>query len=171
MSRPGWEAALRSLLLPLRLGVVGDCLLQGVRVSQSPGSSESLRVCVGVGSDASRVLVQLRGDIDLATAPGLERRLADLVGDGATFVIVDLSDVAFCDVPGLNALLRVEALVRFHRGRLHLLGPCRSVDMMVSLLGLTDRLLVEQPDDRGDAGDGTGCAEKQICQAASTIWA
>jgi anti-sigma B factor antagonist len=95
-------------------------------------------------------LVRLRGELDLATASAFEHRLGDLVRDGARFVILDLSAVSFCDVTGLNALLRLEAVVRSHDGRLRLLGPCRWVDTMVRLLRLTDRLAVEQP----PAGDG-----------------
>jgi len=142
-------------------------------VSERPSSGESLGVSVGVGSDASRVLVRLQGEIDLATAPALERRLNELVRDGAALVIVDLSAVSFCDVTGLKALLRAEAQLRVHGGRLQLLGPCHLVDQMVSHLGLTDRLPVEQPAGGDGAGDGhgPGQSEGQICPAASTIWA
>lgn len=93
----------------------------------------------------SRSLVRLQGEIDLATAPVLERRLAALVGEGARTVVVDLREVPFCDVPALNVLLRLDDDLRARGGRLRLLGPCWWLDTMLSALDLRDRLDLERP--------------------------
>ncbi|GGY51642.1 hypothetical protein GCM10010363_35830 [Streptomyces omiyaensis] len=58
------------------------------------------------------ILVRLGGEIDLDTAEGLETALtAALSGchDGAG-LLLDLSEVSFCDSTGLNTLLRLRLL-------------------------------------------------------------
>ncbi len=59
---------------------------------------------VSVSRD-DEVIVALRGEVDLATAPLLERELAlDPVQEART-VLVDLDRVAFMDLTGLRPLL------------------------------------------------------------------
>jgi anti-anti-sigma factor len=92
----------------------------------------------------STVLIRLSGEIDLATSPALERRLCELIGQGARTLVLDLGDVTFCDVTAMNTLLRVEAELRAIGGRLRLLGPCPWMSRMLSVLALNDRLQLEQ---------------------------
>jgi anti-anti-sigma factor len=63
------------------------------------GSSESLTVEIVAAPGA--VIVRVRGEIDLATAPELEARLLDVGGEE---VDLDLSGVTFCDCAGLRVL-------------------------------------------------------------------
>ncbi len=55
--------------------------------------------------DGDHTVVAVRGEIDLATAPELERRLDEARGRGLP-VIVDLSDVGFMDSSGFRILHR-----------------------------------------------------------------
>lgn len=107
---------------------------------------------------ASDVLLRLSGEIDLATTPALERRLGEFVRRGARTVVIDLRDVAFCDVTTVNALLRVEAELRAADGRLTLLGPCPPMSRMVCVLRLQNRLHLEQAVDAGGSGRLTPAA-------------
>jgi anti-sigma B factor antagonist len=117
------------------------------------GSTSQLLIQADARLGASDVLVRLSGEIDLATSPALERRLDELIGGGARSVVVDLRDVAFCDVTTVNALLRVEAELRAADGRLMLLGPCPWMSRMVSVLALQNRLhLVQAADSEGAVG-------------------
>lgn len=59
---------------------------------------------VSVSRD-DEVVVALRGEIDLATAPLLERELALAPVRAARAVLVDLERVAFMDLTGLRPLL------------------------------------------------------------------
>jgi anti-sigma B factor antagonist len=59
---------------------------------------------VSVSRD-DEVIVALRGEVDLATAPLLERELALGPVQNARAVLVDLERVAFMDLTGLRPLL------------------------------------------------------------------
>lgn len=50
-------------------------------------------------------VLRASGEIDVATAPALRDRLAELHDRGATRVVVDLEDVAFVDSTGLGVLV------------------------------------------------------------------
>jgi anti-sigma B factor antagonist len=54
--------------------------------------------------DGCRALA-LAGEIDLATAPGLRRELAALIGEAHSRAVVDLSAVTFIDASGLSELV------------------------------------------------------------------
>ena len=54
--------------------------------------------------DAGRVRLRLRGDLDLAGAPTLNRHLRTLRERGET-VLLDLDELAFIDMSGLRAVL------------------------------------------------------------------
>jgi len=89
---------------------------------------------------APAVTVEVRGDIDLATAPHLQQRLETLLAEGVEDLVLDLRDVSFCDVPGLNVLVQVHAQLASRGGQLTVLRPCRTLRIMAGVLGLTDSL-------------------------------
>ena len=60
------------------------------------------------------VIVEVRGEIDLATAPELMRVVEAGLDAGPVEVrrvVIDLSDVGFLDSSGLNALVRLRRLL------------------------------------------------------------
>lgn len=54
---------------------------------------------------STHTLVRVCGEIDVATAPELHDRLLPLVRSGVGLVILDLSEVSFCDASGLSVLV------------------------------------------------------------------
>lgn len=58
-----------------------------------------------VADDAAAVVVAVRGEVDIVTAPRLQRALEAAAGDGAATVVADLTAVPFFDSAGLNALI------------------------------------------------------------------
>lgn len=91
-----------------------------------------------VDSTAPRARVAVRGELDLATAPRLEDTLRALVHEGYRDLDVDLDGVTFCDVAGLNALLRSHGDAVRDGGRLLVSGRCRPLRLMMEVLKPAD---------------------------------
>ncbi|WP_055590911.1 STAS domain-containing protein [Peterkaempfera griseoplana] len=87
-------------------------------------------------------VVTARGDIDLATAPSLRRRLADALATHPE-VVVDMSQVTFMDCAGLSALVDARNRADAHGGRLLLRGTNDKVRRLLTLTGLHRRLTPE----------------------------
>lgn len=56
--------------------------------------------------DGSRAVVVVAGDADLATAPRLQDQVIRSFGYRARSLVLDLTDLAFCDQDGVDALGR-----------------------------------------------------------------
>ena len=84
--------------------------------------------------------VTVHGDVDLRTAPDLCRSLTAHRG---TRLVVDLTDVAFCDSTGMRALLGEARETRFEGGELSIVAPAGSpVRRLIELCGLEETLAV-----------------------------
>jgi anti-sigma B factor antagonist len=59
--------------------------------------------------DNGTPVVSVMGDVDVATAPALERTLLDVTSAGAREVIIDLTGCSFLDSRGLEALTALRA--------------------------------------------------------------
>jgi anti-anti-sigma factor len=57
-------------------------------------------------------VLRVRGEIDLATAPGLEEALAPAGAQPSCLVVVDLTQCSFIDSSGLRSLLRAQERLR-----------------------------------------------------------
>jgi anti-sigma B factor antagonist len=79
--------------------------------------------------------VHLVGEVDIATAGRLQRALDDLVRDGHTRLLVDLTDVSFIDSTGLGVLLHTVKQLRRRRGRLVVLCPDPTMRALFELVG------------------------------------
>ena len=54
--------------------------------------------------DGPRTVVVVAGEADVATASRLQEQLIRTVGCGTRSLVVDLTDLAFCDPQGVDAL-------------------------------------------------------------------
>ena len=61
---------------------------------------------IGSRRDGDAVIIILQGELDLASAPDLERELKDAEATSPNRVTIDLSGLGFMDSTGLQALLR-----------------------------------------------------------------
>lgn len=68
-------------------------------------------------------VLRVSGELDLVTSPALRRRVHDEVAQGRRDLILDLSEVVFCDSSGVGVLIAARRLLRSCRGRLRLVLP------------------------------------------------
>ena len=99
-------------------------------------------------------VVSVTGEVDLGTAPELERALRALPEDGVGSVIVDLTGCGFIDSTGLKLLTRTQR--RFDRsgGRVGVVSTNRSVLRVLRVTRL-DELFAIYPS-RAAALNGDG---------------
>lgn len=111
---------------------------RGVPVSiPPPGAgpdSGRLRMVLAPASAPPVARVRVRGELDLATAPRLHTQLQALLRAGYRDLDLDLDDVDFCDVAGLNTLLRTHAEAVRAGGGLVVRGSCAPLRLMMRVL-------------------------------------
>ncbi|GGJ31939.1 STAS domain-containing protein [Streptomyces brasiliensis] len=73
-------------------------------------------------------VLEVSGELDLMTSPVLRQRVHDAVAEGHHSLVVDLSDVFFCDSSGVGVLIAARRLIRSCQGRLRLILPARGAD-------------------------------------------
>ena len=105
---------------------------------------DQLTIAISLGPDRARLF--LRGELDLATAALLHKRVDELLashGQHRSLVLIDLAEVTFCDSSGLRALL--EILDRCHRvgTSLRLTNVPANVHRVFELTGTTGALSIE----------------------------
>lgn len=81
-------------------------------------------------------VVSLAGEVDLYVAPELKQQLLDVVGRGATHVIVDLTDTTFVDSTTLGVLIGIVRRLRANEGQLAVVCSDRNVAKTFELTGL-----------------------------------
>ncbi len=85
--------------------------------------------------DAIRVTIL--GELDLATAPELERTLGEIEASTAATIILDLDQVEFLDSTGLGVLVGGLKRVRAHEGSLRLVCTQERILKIFRITGLT----------------------------------
>ena len=106
-------------------------------------------------------VLQVSGELDLMTSPVLRQRVHDVVAEGHHSLVVDLSDVFFCDSSGVGVLVAARRLIRSCQGRLRLILPDRGaedgshVNRVLGALGVR-RLCDVRPDIESATTDEAG---------------
>jgi anti-sigma B factor antagonist len=85
-------------------------------------------------------VVDVTGDVDLASAPALRARLDDLLADGSRRVLVNLQQVAFMDSSGLSAIVSGMKGMRERGGEIAIACANASILKIFSITGL-DRVV------------------------------
>jgi anti-sigma B factor antagonist len=71
-------------------------------------------------SDGGMQVVNVSGEIHVSTAPSFREQLTEVIENGGTALVLDLSSVEFIDSTGLSVLLNGLRLVSQRHGRLAL---------------------------------------------------
>ena len=82
----------------------------------------------------------LEGELDLVSAGLLETRIAELCTDGASRIVLEMSELDFMDSTGLRALLVSEELCGVNSCRLMVGQLSPQVARLLELSGLEGRL-------------------------------
>ncbi|MBE8473711.1 STAS domain-containing protein [Streptomyces justiciae] len=70
-------------------------------------------------------VLRVSGELDLVTSPVLRQRVHDVVAEGRHSLVLDLSEVFFCDSSGVGVLIASRRLIRSCQGRLRLILPAQ----------------------------------------------
>ncbi|HEV7933786.1 MAG TPA: STAS domain-containing protein [Actinomadura sp.] len=81
-------------------------------------------------------IVKPRGDIDIATASTLREGLLDALGRCTNLLVVDLSEVSFCDASGLDVLIGTKRRATLRDITLHLAAPSPQMARLLHITGL-----------------------------------
>ena len=92
------------------------------------------------------VVLSVRGDVDLATAPELEVALERALEDAGRRLVVDLRGVSFLDSTGLAVLLRQDQRARAAARHLVVVKGPPQVQKPFEITGMSGRLtMVDEP--------------------------
>jgi anti-anti-sigma factor len=98
-----------------------------------PGAALSVRGQGGYN------IVTISGEMDIASVPALREQLLGLLRPHASRVVIDLSEVTFCDASGLAMLVGASRRAGQLGGVLRLAAPTPLVATVLRLTGLDSR--------------------------------
>jgi anti-anti-sigma factor len=113
------------------------------------------------GEHGGWAVLQVSGELDLVTSPVLRQRVHDAVAEGRHSLVLDLSEVFFCDSSGVGVLIAARRLIRSCQGRLRLILPAHGavdgshVNRVLGALGVR-RLFDVHPDVASAVEDEAG---------------
>ena len=97
----------------------------------------AMELGIDVRTVDSHAVVDVKGEIDVYTAPKLREKLIELVSDGSYDVVVNLEGVDFLDSTGLGVLVGALKRVRTHDGELALVCAEPRILKVFEITGLT----------------------------------
>lgn len=116
------------------------------------------RLIVGVETTGPWQVIELSGELDVATAPALIDQASKLLAvQDRPQLALELSQVTFCDSSGLNAFVRLWKRASAARGELVLVRPGRWVADLLARTGLDAHMRVlgtldDAPEDEPEDG-------------------
>jgi anti-anti-sigma factor len=105
-------------------------------------------------------IAELAGELDLARAPALREQLLGLLRTGKSRLILDLSQVSFCDASGLAVLVGTGHRARRQGGFQRLAAVSPQVARVLNLTGLHRHLPVF-PTIQAAAAAGTPASQRR----------
>ena len=101
---------------------------------------------------ASHAIVDVKGEIDVYTAPKLREKLIELVSEGSYDMVVNLEGVDFLDSTGLGVLVGALKRVKAHDGSLSLVCTQDKILKIFKITGLTKVFPIHSSVDEATAG-------------------
>ncbi|MFC4018777.1 STAS domain-containing protein [Micromonospora sp. GCM10011542] len=97
------------------------------------------------GRDGGGACLRLTGELDLSTAAELTAAIDRLTEAGERRVLLDLTDLTFCDSTGMAVFVRGDNRAAAEGGWLRITGASGRVERVLRITGLAD-VLGYQPD-------------------------
>jgi anti-anti-sigma factor len=104
---------------------------------------------ITVSQTVDRTLVVLAGELDNATAPYLRQRLAEVVGEYAGDIVLDIGLLTFVDSTGLALFLTLQKNLRSRGYNLTIFSPTPTTRRLMQVTGLTEFLCIQPPEHSG----------------------
>lgn len=98
-----------------------------------------------VERDGDGACLRLAGELDLSTAPELTAAIDKLIAAGETRVLLDLTDLTFCDSTGMAVFVRGDNRAAADGGWLRLTGANGRVERVLQVTGLAE-VLHDEPE-------------------------
>jgi anti-sigma B factor antagonist len=89
---------------------------------------------------ADAAVLELHGELDVATADDIRARAADLLTGSVEELTIDLADVSFIDSTAIGALLDVKVMSERAGVRMRLGNVPLGVSRIITISGLADTL-------------------------------
>jgi len=109
-------------------------------IAHTTDSRDDEHFDISLTFDDSLYVIELYGELDLASAPDVERAIARAEETSAVTILVDLSGLEFIDSSGLRALLTESRRSSTGTDRLRFLRGVGQVERTIALCGLNTRL-------------------------------
>jgi anti-sigma B factor antagonist len=101
-----------------------------------PNEGELMQATV-IHDKSDVVVLQLSGELDADTATKLHATLADLLDRPVPRIVVDLSDLKFCDSVGLSAFIVSKQVIAARGGWLSFAGVNPFLTSLMDTIGLS----------------------------------
>lgn len=93
--------------------------------------------------DACMAVVELRGEMDVYSAPRAKDVMAGLLAQGICLLIIDLRQLEYIDSTGLGMLIGILRRVREQGGGIRLVAPHHRVRRLLEITRLTYSFTIE----------------------------
>jgi anti-sigma B factor antagonist len=93
--------------------------------------------------EGDQVVLAVQGELDAYTAPGLEDHISSVLNEGASTLVLDLSQTGFLDSSGLRALLTVHRRLEANGGGLELRDASEPVLRLLEITGLREHFGIQ----------------------------
>jgi anti-sigma B factor antagonist len=100
--------------------------------------SESEPLELAIRPDRARVIVALRGELDLASTETVRPVVEQLYADDWPGIVLDLRELTFIDSTGLSLLLDAERTARRRGATFAITNGSTDVERLLEIVGLAD---------------------------------
>lgn len=111
----------------------------------SDGASSLGSLSISSSLEQGVAEIELRGELDLASAPALEAELSNVERGDPRRIVIDLAGLGFIDSTGLRLLLQTQARASEQSRKLLLRPGGPAVQRVLAVTGALEVLSFEQP--------------------------